>query len=252
MNNLTKKIVTSPELSKEEREIILAGHNQKIKNLSEKELKGQILDLITKTFLDSGQSSADADVYAAEMAVEIKHYFSSLSFEEIRLAFFKGARNEYGEYFGLNPVTFYKWITSYMQSYSRLTAKKKQLQFEQPAIKELTEEEKDKIMSDAYDKALLEFKTTGKYNDIGNSIYRWLDKKKQITFTPKEKRDFVEIAREKLFNSVDLTNAATPLEAREFKKLIEIYEQKNSDPVLVEAMKLALIEYFKMKTKKAK
>lgn len=241
MNQLQKYPI-SPALIKEEREIVEASLGQKIKNLTDNQIKDAILKIITKTFFDAGQKSQDAAPYAAEMTVSIKRYFSTLSVEEISLCFFKGARGEFGEYFGLNPVSFYGWISKYMTSEARKTAKLKQLAFEVPEKRQLTEAEKEAIVRAGLIKCFEDFKAKGILYDADNVNYNLLDRWGKIPFTKGRKKEFIGMAqarlkaeeKEKMERSGDLKQIRTMNEA-----IKELGDPKN-DQVIREAKRIAL------------
>lgn len=84
------------------------------------EVKRYLLAIISKTMFHNGQK-IDEDtkfLLVEEFYKEIENTpkFKNLTAKEIEVAFHKGVRGEYGEFYGLSVVTFTKWIKSFLES----------------------------------------------------------------------------------------------------------------------------------------
>lgn len=79
---------------------------------------------INEAFRFKGQQPSAVDT--ADMAVNLDRKlvqtFPEVTLPEIKLAFEYGVTGEYGEYFGINFVTLFKFIKSYLESPDRLDA----------------------------------------------------------------------------------------------------------------------------------
>lgn len=87
----------------------------KIKDYTEKDLKLKCLDLITKTFVELGQSKDDKTlvILAQSLYYDILQDFANLTFEDIEQAFRNGVRHT--DKFVLNVQTYYLWIKAHRQ-----------------------------------------------------------------------------------------------------------------------------------------
>ena len=87
----------------------------KIKDYTEKDLKLKCLDLITKTFVELGQSKDDKTlvILAQSLYYDILQDFNNLTFEDIQQAFRNGVRHT--DKFVLNVQTYYLWIKAHRQ-----------------------------------------------------------------------------------------------------------------------------------------
>ena len=79
----------------------------KIKQYTEKDLKLKCLDLITKTFVELGQSKDDKTlvILAQSLYYDLLQDFSNLTFEDIQQSFRNGVRHT--DKFVLNVQTYY-------------------------------------------------------------------------------------------------------------------------------------------------
>ena len=55
----------------------------------------------------------DINLIKKRVTDDIMKDFKGLSLEDVQLAFYYGVRGEFGEYYGINPITFYGWLKSY-------------------------------------------------------------------------------------------------------------------------------------------
>lgn len=83
---------------------------------------------IAKSYIDTGYKAPDADsqteamIYSQmvnELVTYIKTYCATLRVKEIPLAIDRGTQQEYGNYFGLNKVTFVQFFKGYKNSGQR-------------------------------------------------------------------------------------------------------------------------------------
>ena len=82
-----------------------------IKKISESELTKMCVELLSKTYFDLGQHNITAQqkvLMAQSLASDLKKSFPTLSFRDVREAFWNGVRNT--EDFSINAKTYYKWL----------------------------------------------------------------------------------------------------------------------------------------------
>jgi|TARA_R110000796_G_scaffold56602_6_gene131171 hypothetical protein len=77
------------------------------------ELIFKCVDLISKTFVELGQSKAQEEIVilAQSLTDDIKRDFKGLMFSDIENGFRNGVRNS--DLFALNVKTYYKWIKTW-------------------------------------------------------------------------------------------------------------------------------------------
>jgi hypothetical protein len=114
---------------------------------------------------------------------EIKRYFINLKIDELDLCFQNGVRKVYGEYFGLNIVTFHQWIKSFMAEEKRLQAIKIRSTPRIEPIKEYSAEDKLRIRDEFMSYAKSTYLKTGHFGlyepSIGD-IYKILVDTKEV------------------------------------------------------------------------
>ncbi|WP_316778327.1 hypothetical protein [Pedobacter antarcticus] len=191
--------------------------------------------------LNAAQMSAnELNFMINELTKKIRDRYKSIRTEEIPTAFSNGVRGEYGEYYGLNLITFEKFIMGYLVSDYRSNLGKTLPKAEIPSPpKELTKQDRIDFAQKAYDK----YKIAGFYNDLGNIIYDFLDFEKLIPFTTPEKFEMLDQARQEEYKK--LQNPLSVEEARRFNIQIEALMSSN-DKIIPRSKRIALNRYFKI------
>lgn len=127
-------VALAPELGSVDKQIVHANRCfPKASECEKDSFVSEINILITKAYLDAGYNIKDGGVDIATMtftvADDIYREFNSLTIPEIKIAFHKGVRGEYGELKGLSAVVFYNFLKLYFWN-TRIEATKKQRKFE--------------------------------------------------------------------------------------------------------------------------
>lgn len=113
-------------------EIVLKS--KKLSELVKADAVPPIVDVISNVYFELGQNVPGNDkisqgknltLLATSVWREIQQEFSFLRQEEVKLAFHNGARGEYGEFFGINLITFHKWLKGYQLDAKRAEARRK-------------------------------------------------------------------------------------------------------------------------------
>ena len=244
------KIENEANFSPSELEFIKAQHNVQIHVKKRSELENEIVILMTETYYELGQKLEEREMFTLceRFKQELLLNFRWLTFEEVKMAFHKGARKEYGDYFGLNIVTFHNWIKAFQTDKKRADTLIKQNLLNQeekkaPTQEELYQESKAFALT-AFDK----FKEEGSYNDIGNPVYEFLDSIQLIPFSIERKTEMFEQAKEKIKSKANPSYAVNANERAAFTLILEQIEANGKDVkerIRVEARKIALNTYFK-------
>lgn len=233
---------------------IKANDNVQIHSKSSSEVTKKLNDLISKTFFEAGQSKLSSHEHLALCMSFTKDLFLSYrfkTFEEIELAFHKGVRKEYGEYFGLNIVTFINWIKSYEKDQKRIEALQKKINQINYSHKELTHEEKHSIhlksicdCFDDYAKNGMLSKYKG-YDDL--TCYDILKKSDIIHITKEYSWEIWNKAKKNVearLNAEKLKNAGDYLRIKEIVKRLETINNSDDIEIKNEAKRIALRDFF--------
>ena len=86
-----------------------------IKQELNKELTLKCVDLISKTFVELGQTKSEEEIVilSRSLADDLQRDFGNLTFVDIENAFRQGVRNT--DLFALNVKTYYRWIKAHRQ-----------------------------------------------------------------------------------------------------------------------------------------
>jgi hypothetical protein len=249
-NQSLTRIEKEASFSPSELQYLQANNNVQIHIKKRSELEDEVSDLITTTFYELGQKieAVEQMILVTKLKDELILHFRWLTMEEVKMAFMKGARKEYGDYFGLNIVTFHNWIRSFQSDKKRADTLIKQNLLKQEVKKEPSAEELYQ-QSKAFALAAFEtFKTEGYFNDIGNPVYEFLDSIQLIPFSIERKTEMFEQAKEKIKAKANPSYAVNANERTAFTLILEQIEANGKDVkerIRVEARKIALNTYFK-------
>ena len=188
-------------LIKQNNHYLTALNSKLIVDMQQQELKDRVIKVLAKTYIDCGKVIESKELISLSNGVinEIKRYFINLKIDELDLCFQNGVRKVYGEYFGLNIVTFHQWIKSFMAEEKRLEAIKIRSTPRIEPIKEYTEEDKLRIRDEFMSYAKSTYLKTGHFGlyepSIGD-IYKILVDTKELidieyTYNVEEAFDYV-------------------------------------------------------------
>ena len=114
---IKKQVNNLPELSKREKSIYLSNKAFiKIKDIKDmNQVVNPLHSIINSCIMDKGVNMPEEEItYLKQRVVtDVLQDFSHYTLEELRLATHYGVRGELGQYFGINPTTFYKWFKDY-------------------------------------------------------------------------------------------------------------------------------------------
>jgi len=160
------------EIIKHENHYLKALSSQRIVDMPNDELKKQVIMILAKTYLDAGKSieSKELTSLSSGLINEIKRYFDKLRIDELKICFENGLRGVYGDYFGLNVLTFHKWIKGFLIEDKRVEAIKIKNAPKVEVKPEPTEAEKIKIRDEFINQVEYIYKRTGYFGIYEASI----------------------------------------------------------------------------------
>ena len=114
--------------------MVVAVDRPKVRELSTPEVYNPLVVLIAHLYLLRGQQveAGDLRFQAGELEQELRSSYPWLSLEEVRIALDNGVKKKYGEYYGLNVITYLDWIKAYNESEARRKAKEEAEKSEEP------------------------------------------------------------------------------------------------------------------------
>lgn len=229
-------------------EIVQAIHSHLVCNSDDKIVLDTLASAVARAFQDLGQRIDEHDsVYLkSALLVEARKY-KSLRVKEIPIAIERGIRKEYGEYFGINVVSISGFFRGYLASQERAEAAKELNKLALPEPTKPTESEIKAMEIDMIVKAFDKFRAEGYYTDFGNHVYRKLDERGLINFTPERKMEFMEQAKKSIEVKNNPATALTREERAKRRSAIESLANaiKTGDTLVVrEAKQIALMSYF--------
>ncbi len=237
-------------LTRDEKEIAVALHGVQIKFLSEKDFGLGINVLISNTHLSCGikEDEEAVDKTIDEFIRDVRKYFSTITIEEMKIAFSKGCKKEFGDFYGLNNKTYFEWLSAYMYGVKRANAKKALLDAKEKEIKkpELTEKEKEAIIHEGVLKCFRAFFETKIITDYGNITYDYLSKIGIIPFTAEVKKNIMAECKARMIEEEKMKKTQQAYIGKhhgindEIKKL----EEGKSTRLISESKREALKQYF--------
>lgn len=179
-------------------EITLALDSPMVNVLSYDEIKGQLIIDCREAYLTAGVKAPESSIEVNHMIDEIIRQMrinkTNIRVKEINIAFSNGVHKKYGDYFGLNAVSFYQFIKSYVIDSNRLeTLKEKNNAMQgnnKPSDDEIYQLKKINALS-----ALKEFKEKGTCGRFALDVYSFFEEIKLITLSQEEKNEYWRLAK---------------------------------------------------------
>lgn len=226
--------------------------SEKIYNLPPLEVDKVLMTAVHKAYKDKGQEATQdqIDHVVDNLLESVLKSCPFIRIAEIPIAIEKGILGEYGEYFGLNVVTFTKFIKSHYESAERArNAKKKPIQEEEkkePTAEDVLNADKDLLI-----RAFETYKKVGYYEDHGNYIYRVAAKKLNLfNLSEERQKEYLSKGKERAIEYFKNELISKPMERRRLNQCINEANEliKGSDGlkrVYKESLQLALMDWFK-------
>lgn len=255
-----EQINSSPILSKENKEVLLATLN--FVSISELNIQkydnsyNYLVGVFAKTIVESGigMEEGEQEVFISLCIDEVINDFSYLTIEDVRIAVKKGVRLDYGKFYGLNITTLNFWLKEYVNS------TKKDAMKLLPQIKPKEEfkglnDEQQKIIYKRWLESWIDL--FEKYHegenitisDAGNVFYKYCIKNKitppltvseMLTLENKAKRLIIANGKENARSSHQIKEVNAIIEAINKNKLNDDIELK----IVTEAKRLAIFTFF--------
>lgn len=243
-------------ISKKQKEIFLSCRNfNKISEIQDKNtIVNSIHQYVGFTILDKGlnlSSVEDLDYLKRRVVDDVLNEFGSYTLEEVRLSFYYGVRGELGEYFGINPTTFYKWLKNFKFDLLSDVNKTVLPMLEREQKNEVKDSPSKKEVDYSIAENLFvfydEYLETNKYNflDFGNIVYALLKKLNLIKISDKYKTQLIKRSKQ-VVKDLELYKKSKnkySIKIEDVFSKIDSEEPDYKNQIFSEAKRLALKDY---------
>lgn len=203
--------------------------------IQETEIRRSLGVIVSRVYALRGMSIEVEDLKFTirELSQSVSERFPGLSIEEVNIALDKGVKGDYGEYFGLNVVTFLSWIKAYYESDLRIRVQD-ELQPKQIAnVRTYTDEEIRAMSVNNAVSAYNSFIESGKMPMItafSARIYDFLVSEGVIIDTAEKKRESIEKAKKVRAQEIAVDRQRkTYLLSNALEPLIRVIERQCTD-----------------------
>jgi len=251
MNNIVKH-TNIPALSPVARDIYSASKKPMIKSFDDINVVVNSIHVsVNKVIADKGvrMEIDDINYLKKSISLDIIRDFSTLSLEDINVCFSMGVRGKLGDYYGINVATLYQWLDKYKNEV--LPMANGEIYDKMPKPMEI----ETKVDYKAFDNSLVKTIQNiligeielNNYNDYGNVHYNLLDKFNFIQFTPDEKIEIFNRAKDvvkynltkKNLSLIEQGKSIQVINTEKFLNEIEINSKTKNDIIIIEAKKIA-------------
>ena len=253
------QIISSPILSKENKEVLLATLNfTKISDLNIQKYDSNynyLVGIFGKTIVESGigMEETEQEIFISLSIDEVINDFSYMTLEDVRISTKKGVRLDYGKFYGLNITTLNFWFKEYLN-----TTKKDAMKL----LPQLKPKEEYKGLNDEQQKIIYKrwldswIDLFEKYHegenitisDAGNVFYKYCVKNKISSLTVQEmlrlenkaKNSIIEISKKQARSTYRIKEINAIIEAINKNRITDDIELK----IVSEAKRLAIYTFF--------
>ena len=254
----------NPKLSQFEVDLLNATQSTTVLELFEGNnirLTDEINHLVSSNFSALGQKAKTEDEIALiviGLIEEIQSYFPNLTMQELKIASNKGIRGEFGEFMGVNVITYHKFIKAFLNDEKRKDVILKQREYieEQNRIKSQSEiAQIEKEFWENETKRIAEFKITGVLKtDNYETLYKIYEKAGKIDLSVSDKWEmFVKAKAETLKELRKLAvKVDNPKKINEQIKRIESKQTTKVDDLKIVDMacKMVMEDYYRIQLTK--
>lgn len=225
-----------------------AMSSAKICDLPQIEVDTVLMTAVHRAYKDKGQTVMcdDMDYIVDNLCERVLSSCPYIRIAELPIAIEKGILGDYGDYFGLNVITFVSFIKKHYASSKRAELAKQSKSSEDentiPPIEEQKRTQREVII-----KSFESFKKYGVYTDYGNYIYRSLKQMNAFNFSEEKQKEFLSKSKKKVISSLQADMIQKPHERNKIKKIledVELMQEEGKTMVYKEALQIALMSFF--------
>lgn len=260
---LSRVATMAINLTDSHRKALRASYMQSpcFKDIMDKDAIPGIMEILFFAYSDTGQAIKGETkteqqkvmmIMAKALLLEIRQYFSILTMDELAIAIANGIRHVYGDYFGLNLVTFHMFIKNFLDDDTRAEAIKRQKQHEQEQMDKIEqnqkiiipEEKKVILMKDACIEAFDNYKSGKEIIDWGNAKYFFLNNNNLMEDITLEQR--LQMLEQAKVNTLKAKQSAAANNLYDIIAVMKITLDDIGNEAQIEARNICLKHYFQI------
>lgn len=241
-------------LSSNDMMIVDAINSDLVNNVSDQELKEELLKLVASAFLTAGykapETTLELNILLGEIISELRRIKTNIRIKEISIAFKNGVHKKYGEYMGLSAVSFCQFIKEYLKEEPRAEALRQKNTPKETRTP--SEQEIYNLSVENCKTAFSDLKSKGTVGRFGVIVYDFLtkigilqlDKETRWQYYEDAKSDLQEYLKSKMFNCND-KHEVNRLKS-DLNSIIEgVKTQSNEQKLITISKRLAVDDYFR-------
>ncbi len=249
------------------KDIFKAALNPRIKDLTYDYLIPKLTELVLWVHAQVGWKVEAKIINATidDFCFTLQKYHTTLTLEEIKIAFYNGYNKVYGDWITLSNATYNNWLREYTFSDDRANAiigiAEAKKFIVSPPVKKVTPEEENEMLKIGAISKWNEAKAGKEVSDVGNVTYDFLNGLKLIQFSPTRKNEMMEMIKQELIDELKsqllVVTEETKIHHNVIKAQIEELRKGKPSPtekkpnamaphpkVIINTKKLALQIYF--------
>lgn len=233
--------------------IVKAIESRLVNSVSDDELKGKLLELVHNAHLTAGikppEDKRELNITLNEIIAEQRRNRSNLRFKELEIAFKNGVHKKYGEYYGLNAVSFCMFIREYLKEEARIEALRLKNTSAEPKLEPTLEQRFETAKSNALT-SFENYKLGKDISIVAPTVYKFLRRLNLFEYSDEEQQEFITEAREEMLQMLkaEKANCIDRSKRNELKSIIENFNpEKNlslNDKIINHAKRLGLYAFF--------
>ena len=210
--------------------------------------------LISSTTLKCGHKiESDKILASTDLFLEELEDYPHLTIKEIEKAFKDGYKGNYGEYYGLNVLTFITWIDFYIKNVRMSELAKHRLnEPKQAALPELSESDKEDIIKSGCKRCFSEFLESGYVRSGNLHIYDYLNSKDLINLSEKEISDINILAIKHVKSEFNPANERGKFQKKQYADMLKNFNSDDNNARIESKINALKLQQFFKNLKKNK
>jgi hypothetical protein len=204
--------------------------------------------ILTSAYVTANQTvPSQLGIVVGLLEKDIRQFFHVLTLDEVSHAIHMGIRGEYTERTDISNANIYQWLKAWKNSQERMVAlSAKNVHNALPEKGTITDDEKRQSSINHVLRTFDQYERTGDFTDFGNAAYLFLESVGLINYPKNRKVEIYNKALRSVVKKLDseARSSGSLAKMRQAKSLIEKISNTRDDVVVVEARRLALMEYF--------
>lgn len=214
------------------------------------QLEYVLAQAMAKAFADMGlktdERRQDINYLVQNMPAEVTRNLPNIRLAEIPVAINRGILQQFGEFYGLNVVTFMRFLMAHYQSEQRLEAVKAHLAAATNTSESLppTPRQMQQNRLNRMATAFKQYKAQGYYNDYGSLVFDNINALGKIPFDTEQEAQILQQARQNLIDRHSRLSLYADERASLRATLNQIIHGEANHLIITEAKRITLYALF--------